>query len=143
MTEEFSLNEMKVNFDTLFNTIDDYLFIIDENGKVVHANKVVIDKIGYSLEELEGMSLLLLHPPERRDEVAQIFEGMMAGERDHCPIPLYTKDGSYIPVETKVVRSQWQGIPVFLSISKDIFQISQANARFSKAFSINPALMAI
>ncbi|MDD4627489.1 MAG: PAS domain S-box protein, partial [Syntrophomonas sp.] len=45
--------------------------------------------------------------------------------------------------ETSVVRGQWQGTPVFFAISKDISQISQANARFSKAFSINPALMAI
>ncbi len=143
MSGEFSLNEIKANFTTLFNTTEDFLFIIDENGKVVHANKAVIEKLGYSQEELEGMNLLLLHPPERRDEAAQIFAGMMAGQRDHCPIPLYTKDSSYIPVETKVVRGQWQGTPVFFSISKDISQISQANARFSKAFSINPALMAI
>ncbi|NLG33279.1 MAG: PAS domain S-box protein, partial [Syntrophomonadaceae bacterium] len=143
MTDGFSINEMKASFDTLFNTIEDYLFIINENGKVVHANKAVIKKLGYSQEVLEGMSLLLLHPPERRDEAAEIFASMMAGERDHCPIPLYTKEGSYIAVETSVVRGQWQGIPVFFAISKDISQISQANARFSKAFSINPALTAI
>jgi len=138
-----SINEMKASFDTLFNTIEDYLFIINENGKVVHANKAVIEKLGYSQEELQGMSLLLLHPPDRRDEAAEIFASMLAGKSDHCPIPLYTKKGSCIAVETKVVRSQWQGKPVILSISKDISQISQANTRFSKAFSINPALMAI
>ncbi len=143
MTGEFSLNEMKANFTTLFNTTEDYVFIIDANGKVVHANKAVIEKLGYSLEELEGMNLLLLYPPERRDEAAQIFGSMMEDERDHCPIPLYTKDGNYIPVETRVVRGQWHGTPVFFGISKDISQISQANARFSKAFSINPALMVI
>ncbi|HBK54433.1 MAG TPA: hypothetical protein DDZ44_10900 [Syntrophomonas wolfei] len=143
MTDGFSINEMKANFDTLFNTLEDYLFIIDENGKTVYANKAVIEKLGYSPEELEGMRLLLLHPPERRDEAANIFASMIAGKRDHCPIPLYTKGGSCIPVETKVVRGQWQGTPVFFTISKDISQISQANARFSKAFSINPALMAI
>jgi PAS domain S-box-containing protein len=143
MTNAFSINEIKASFDTLFNTLEDYLFIIDENGKVVHANKAAIEKLGYSPEELEGVSLLLLHPPERRDEAAKIFASMMAGERDHCPIPLYTKEGSCIPVETKVVRSQWQRKAVFLGICKDISQISQANARFSKAFSINPALMAI
>ncbi|NLX01205.1 MAG: PAS domain S-box protein [Syntrophomonadaceae bacterium] len=143
MTGEFSLNEMKASFTTLFNAIEDYLFIIDENGNAVYANDAVIEKLGYSREELNGMNLLLLHPPERRDEAAQIFTGMMAGERDHCPIPLYTKDGSYIPVETRVVRGEWQGTLAFFSISKDISQISQANARFSKAFSINPALMAI
>ena len=141
MTE--SINEMKANFDTLFNTLEDYLFIINENGKVVHANKAVIEKLGFSLKELEGMNLLLLQPPERRDEAAQIFASMMAGQRDHCLIPLYTKDGNYIPVESRVVRGQWQGTPVFFAISKDILQINQANARFSKAFSINPALMAI
>lgn len=143
MTEGFSINEMKANFDTLFNTIEDYLFIIDENGNVIYANRAVIEKLGYSQEELEGMSLLLLHPPERRDETAGIFASMVAGKRDHCPVPLYSKEGSCIPVETKVVRSQWQGKPVFLGISKDITRVIQADSRFSKAFSINPGLMAI
>jgi PAS domain S-box-containing protein len=143
MVTEYSIDEINVSFATLFNAIEDYLFIIDENGRVVHTNQAVTEKLSYSQEELEGMALLLLHPPERRDEAAQIFASMMAGERDHCPIPLYAKDGSYIPVETKVVRGQWRGIPVFFSISKDITQVNQANSRFSKAFSINPALMAI
>lgn len=143
MTGKFSLNEMKANFTTLFNTIEDYLFIIDENGKVLHANKAVIKKLGYSEEELRRMNPLLLHPPERRDEAAQIFGSIMTGERDHYPIPFYTKDGSYVPVETRVVQSQWQGRPVFFAISKDISQVTRANARFSKAFSINPALMVI
>jgi len=131
------------SFDILFNAIDDFLFIISENGKLIDANLTVLRDIGYSQEELMDMDLLLLHPPERRDEALTVFQAMMSGVRDDCNIPLYTKAGLYIPVETRVVKGLWQGQSVFYGISKDLTRIKRANDRFTKAFSISPALMAI
>ena len=132
------VREDKDSFETLFDAIKDYLLIVDKNGNVIQANEAVVKRLGYSREELREMDLLLFHSPERRQEAAEIFAGIKANERDYCPIPLYCKDGSLIPVETRVVRGNWQGIPVFFSISKDLSQLSQANDRFSKAFSANP-----
>lgn len=137
------VREDKDSFETLFDAIKDYLLIVDKNGNVIQANEAVVKRLGYSREELREMDLLLFHSPERRQEAAEIFAGIKANERDYCPIPLYCKDGSLIPVETRVVRGNWQGSPAFFSISKDLSQLSQANDRFSKAFSANPALMAI
>lgn len=135
--------QIQNSFDVLFNAIDDFLFIITEDGKLIEANLTVRREMGYSHEELIGMDLLLLHPPERRDEVLRIFQAMISGERDDCNIPLYTKEGIYIPVKTRVVKGLWQGQTVFFGISKDITRIKRANDRFSKAFAISPALMAI
>ncbi len=136
-------SEMLVSFGTMFNAIEDYLFLISEDGKVIRANTAVIMKLGYSREEIIGMDLLQLHPQERQAEALRILQGMLSGEVDKCSIPLYTKEQKYIPVETRVIRTTWQGEPVIFGICKDTAQITQANARFSKAFAISPALMAI
>ncbi len=135
--------EMQAGFNVLFNAIEDYLFIFGEDGRVITANPAVIMAMGYRLEELSGMDLFRLHPPARREEVLQIWQTILSGERDSYAIPLYSKEQKHLPVETRVVRGIWQGQPVIFCICKDISQISRANARFSKAFAISPALMAI
>ena len=141
---EFDNNQqISTSYDILFNAIDDFLFVISEDGKVIDINLCVCRDMGYSQQELVGIDLFLLHPPERYDEVLQIFQAMISGERNDCNLPLFTKDGRYIPVETRVVKGLWQGQSVFFGISKDLTRIKRANERFSKAFSVSPALMAI
>ena len=135
--------EMKASFDLLFNASENYLFIINEEGKVINANAAAIMRLGYSREEMSGMDLSRLHPPERRAEVLQMLPVMISGEQGDDTIPLYTKEKEYIPVQTRTVRGTWLGEPVIFCISKDISQITQTDARFSKAFAISPALMAI
>ena len=141
---EFDNNQqISTSYYILFNAIDDFLFVISEDGKVIDINLCVCRDMGYSQQELVGIDLFLLHPPERYDEVLQIFQAMISGERNDCNLPLFTKDGRYIPVETRVVKGLWQGQSVFFGISKDLTRIKRANERFSKAFSVSPALMAI
>lgn len=141
---EFNNNQqISTSYDILFNTIDDFLFVISEDGKVIDVNLCVPRDMGYSKQELVGMELFLLHPPERYDEAQQIFLAMISGERDDCNLPLYTKDGRCIPVDTRVVKGLWQGQSVYFGVSKDLTRIKRANERFSKAFSVSPALMAI
>jgi len=141
---EFDNNQqISTSYDILFNAIDDFLFVISEDGKVIDINLCVCRDMGYSQQELVGIDLFLLHPPERYDEVLQIFQAMISSERNDCNLPLFTKDGRYIPVETRVVKGLWQGQSVFFGISKDLTRIKRANERFSKAFSVSPALMAI
>ncbi|MDD2422537.1 MAG: PAS domain-containing protein, partial [Heliobacteriaceae bacterium] len=118
--------------ETLFNAIEDYLFVIDEKGRIVHANTPALNRLGYQLTELRGKELLVVHPPELREEAKRIFAGVVAGEGDRCPLPLYAKNGDYVQVESRVVRDFWRGTPVFFCISKDVSAINQANVRLSR-----------
>ena len=84
------------------NTIDDFLFVLDEQGNIVHENSTVTNRLGYSREELFGKSVLMVHPPERRDEAGRIVGEMLSGKAEFCPVPVITKSGVQIPVETRV-----------------------------------------
>ena len=107
-------------FRLLFDTIDDFLFVLDNQGQIIQFNPVVEKRLGYSAAELKGMRVTDVHPPERREEAMTIVMEMLAGKATHCPVPLCTKHGDHIPVETKVARGIWAGQEVLFGISRDI-----------------------
>jgi len=137
------LERTRENYTTFFNSIDDFLFILDEQGNILHTNNVVNNRLGYSVEELFGKSVLMVHPPERREEAGRIVGEMLAGTAQFCPVPIMTKSGEEISVETKVTPGFWDGKPVIFGVTKDISQIKLSEEKFSKAFQSNSALMAL
>ena len=140
---ETLLVQTRRNYETFFNTIDDFLFVLDEQGNMIHTNETVTRRLEFSTDELMGKTVLVVHPPERRDEAGRIVGEMLAGTADFCPVPLITKSGDLIPVETRVKTGFWDGKPVIFGVSKDISKIKLSEEKFSKAFHTNAALMAI
>lgn len=137
-TEE-EVIQTRINYETFFNTIDEFLFVLDEQGNIMHTNKTVTDRLGYTNEELIGNSVLSVHPPERREEAGRIVMEMLQGTADFCPVPLITKSNVQIPVETRVSPGFWDGKPVIFGVTKDISQIQLSEEKFSKLFYINPS----
>lgn len=134
---------MRQNYETFFNTIDDFLFVLDSQGKMIHINNTVNKRLGYNSDELLGNTVLMVHPENRRDEAGRIVGEMLTGMADFCPVPLVTRSGEYIPVETRVKHGFWDGKPVIFGVSKDISKIKLSEEKFSKAFQSNSAMMAI
>ncbi len=140
---ETKLENSRRNFETFFNTIGDFLFVLDEEGRMLHVNRTVTERLGYSEEELLNESVLAVHPPERRDEAGRIVQAMLSGEAEYCPVPLLRKDGTLIPVETRITLGQWDGQSALFGVSKDISDLKRSEEKFSRAFEDNAALMAI
>ncbi len=137
------LEKTHKNYETFFNSIDDFLFVLDDKGNILHTNNTVIDRLGYSKEELSEKSVLLVHPPERREEAGRIVGEMLAGSAEFCPVPLITKSGERIPVETRVAPGFWDGKPAIFGVTKDMSQIKLSEEKFSKIFQSNSVLMAL
>ncbi len=114
------LRREKQDMDTLFNTIEDFVFILDNEGNIIHSNNSVTEKLGYSFNELQNKSALLVHPSERREEAGLILKKMLEGKEHVCKVPLQTKSGELIPVETKVTWGQWQNRKAIIGISRDV-----------------------
>ncbi|MEI7676806.1 MAG: PAS domain S-box protein [Bacteroidales bacterium] len=137
------ISQTQHNYETFFNTIDDFLFVLDEQWNIIHINDTVSERLQFNKEELNDKSVLMVHPPERREEAGRIVGEMLAGSADFCPVPLMTKTGSLIPVETKVKAGHWNGKPVIFGVSKDVSKIQLSEEKFSKAFRSNASSMAI
>ncbi len=140
---ERQLAESEANFHAFFDQSQDFLFVLDQQGNIIHCNRYVTQRLGFSMEELLGVSVLQVHPAERRDEAARIVAAMLEGKADHCPIPLQTRSGRLVPVETRVVAGQWNGAPALFGVSRDMSRIAASEEKFSKAFHLSPVAMAI
>jgi len=136
---EILLKQIRQNYETFFNTIDEFLFVIDEQGNIIHTNSTVIERLGYSYDEIIGKSVFMIHPPDRKNEAKKTFDDMLNGIIDFCPIPVITKYGFQIPVETKISHGIWNEKPVIFGVSKDISKIRLSEEKFSKLFYINPS----
>jgi len=140
---ENALRESEMNFRTFIETVDDIILIVNTDGLLLYANPATSRKLGYSNEKLMNMRVLDLHPEEYRAEAAVIFEAMLKGEREYCPLPLLVVNGRHLPVETRVWMGRWNGKECIYGICKDLSKQHAALDRFHKLFDSNPALMAV
>ena len=136
---EKALEQTRQNYETFFNTIDDFLFVLDEQGNIIHTNTTVTKRLGYAAADLNEKSVLMVHPAERRDEAGRIVGEMLAGISEFCPVPLITKSGYQIPVETRVTHGFWDNKKAIFGVSKDVSKIQLSEEKFSKVFYLNPS----
>ncbi len=131
------------NYRNLLNEIEDYLFVLDENGLILQVNNLVLSKLGYSFDELLGIHVTKVHPPENKDEVESIITHMFAGNIRTSFVPLYSRDNQKIYVESRINRTIWNGKNVLFALSKDITNLRNSEEKFAKAFGSNPSAMSI
>jgi len=141
--EDRELFKIKENFEFFFNTISDFLFVLDLQGNILQINDTVKERLAYSEEELLNKSVLLVHSKERRDEIEKMIIEILQGKKNDCLVPLVTKAGKHISVETKVSKGIWNEKDVLFCVSKDISKLKYSEEKFAKSFQLNPALMAI
>ncbi len=125
------------NYKAFFNAINDFLFVLDENGDIIHINDIVSKRLGYSRQEFIGNSVLMVHPVGRREEAGHIVAKMLQGEAEFCPVPLITKSGALIPVETRVSKGKWNNKPAIFGVSSDISRVQLSEEKFSKSFHLS------
>jgi PAS domain S-box-containing protein len=140
---EEEMRASEENFRTFFSTVDDMVVVTTLDGQVVHTNPAVSEKLGYNRDELSTMHVLDLHPESMRAEGEEILAALLRKERTACPLPLATKTGDLVSVETRIWFGRWSGSDCIFSISKDLTAEREAQERFERLFSNNPALMAV
>lgn len=129
---EQELLDSQRNLQTLFDSVDDFHIIVDMTGHILQVNPIVLTRLGYSADEMLGQSVLMIHSPDQYQEAGRILGEMIAGKIDSCFIPLMTKTGELIPVETKINAGNWDGQPAIFGVSRDITERNQAEEQLVK-----------
>ena len=140
---EKALQESETNFHTFFDTIGDIILVATLDGKIIYGNSAVVHKLGYGVGELAGMHLSGVYPADLRLEVQETFTIMLKGERERCSLPLATRHGTLIPVETRLWMGKWNGMDCVFCVSKDLSAEQEAQQRFERLFRSNPNPLAI
>ncbi|MBN2012054.1 PAS domain S-box protein [candidate division KSB1 bacterium] len=129
------LIESQKNLQNLFHAIKDFLFILDYKGNIIYCNPVVERCLGYSRDELTRMKADNIHQVDTRDQFCSIIDGVINNKIDTSTIPLLTKIGTTIPVETKFTLGVWDDQNVIISISRDIAERKLLEDSLQKAHS--------
>lgn len=131
------------DFETFFENNIDFLFIFDSEGNIVKINKAVRQVLGYSDDDLLGQSVLMVHPLEFRDEARQRVAEMLSGDESFCPVPLLSKTGEHIPVETRVFPGTWNSHDVLIGVSRNLTELKLSEEKFANVFNLASSLMVI
>lgn len=130
-------------FRSLFEQMNDAVFVLDLEGNHLAANRRAADMLGYSLEELLRLSFreISVYP----EESEAVREKLLRG--DHIPLferVFRRKNGEHFPVEinTELVRDE-QGSPLHIqSVVRDITRRKLAEAALQQRLDELSALYA-
>ena len=127
---------LQQNLSGIFDTLSDFIFILDLESKILHHNRAVSETLGYGPEALKGKPILTVHPENLREMVEQRMADIIAGRTSSCPLPLRRADGTEIMVETRVTRGYWDGKAALIGVSQDISERLHAEERQRLAASV-------
>jgi PAS domain S-box-containing protein len=108
---------------------DDAIITKDLNGIITSWNKGAERIFGYTAEEIVGLSVLTLIPPDRKDEEPAILKRLRSGERvDHFDTKRRHKNGKEIEISLTIspVRNSAGQIVGASKIARDITVQKQA-----------------
>lgn len=120
ISSQYALLQSQKNFQRMFETANDLILVLDTNGNILRANPIAEKRLGYLGKELRGTSIVNLHPPEKHREATFAIDEILAGRSTFYAIPLFTKNGQEIHVETRIQHGEWDGKEVYYGISRDI-----------------------
>ncbi len=134
---EEALRESEARYRALFEAADDAIFVnrvhADTPGEIIAVNDVACVRLGYSREDLLTLPISQYDSMEHMEQLGPVSEqlrtvGRATFERVHV-----ARDGHRIPVEISARRFELNGLPVILSIARDITARKRAEAALQQA----------
>jgi PAS domain S-box-containing protein len=117
-TEELTRSEER--YRSIFNTINDALFIVDQQGIILEANQSACDNYRYSRDELLGKSALELITPEFHPIFQQYIEDIQTHGFFNGQTIDRRKDGTTFHTEVFGSRIVYMGKDSLLAVVRDV-----------------------
>lgn len=124
-----ALQASEERFSGVFNALGDAVIVHDMQGHIIDVNDAACHRLGYTREELLGMSpsdLEADQPASRfARRVAQIEEtGHALSQTEH-----HRRDGTTVPTELSSTLLHYDGRPAILSVARDVTERRVAEHR--------------
>lgn len=130
---EEALRQSEARFRTLYGSIQDAVYVlpIEPDGRpgiFIEVNEIACRMLGYSRQELLGMSLAEVDDPVAGIDPGAVVERLMAGESVIFEQVHRTRDGRRISVEVNANPFVLEGRPVVMSLVRDITERKRMEA---------------
>ncbi len=133
---EAALGESEERYRMLFNSSHDAIFLYalapDGPGRFDEVNEMACQRLGYTRDELLGMTPCDIEADDCRGSLQAIGEKLRNERYVVFDTEHVAKDGMRIPVEVSVRLFDWNGAPHALAIARDVTERKQAEERIRR-----------
>jgi len=121
-------------FEQVARAIDDYILVVDLEGRLTHVNDAAVERSGWTREELLGRPWTVFLPPDGRDALAaRIAEETRAGGfRGDVRNATRAGEVFWVALRTSVLRHDGRAVG-FVSVSRDIGEQKRVEAELTAA----------
>ena len=138
---EAAARDSENRYRAMFDNAADAIFITDFAGRIIEANRLACERLGYAREELLARSVQDIDAPEcadqghiRLEEVSK--HGSIMFETVHR-----RQDGGLLPVELSCRTIEYFGQPAVLGIARDLTERKRAEEKLRASESRATALL--
>jgi PAS domain S-box-containing protein len=114
------LHESEEKYRGLINGMNDTVWVIDFDGRIIDVNDSSANVLGYSREELLSMTLQNIDAALSPEEIRTLVGRMKTDRTQLFGTVHVAKDGTKIPVEINSSLVAYKGKPAILSIARDV-----------------------
>lgn len=137
------MNTCQENFYKLFNSINDFVFILDLDTNIIEVNDSIVKFLGYKRQDLKGKSIINVYPLQYREILSRNIRKVVVGVREACSLPLLSKENKEIPVETKIFMGKWDNKAAYICVGRNLSEIALSEEKFYLVFEKSQSIMAI
>lgn len=122
------------NLAGLFDSLNDLIFIVDRDGRIIHHNRAGGETLGYTSQPLVGQPVTRILKPSYHPIAARFVQEMRGGLSG--VLPLVHADGRCLTMDARLVSGRWDNQPVLIGIAQDIAERLVAEERQKLAASV-------
>ena len=136
------LVQSRNKYRKLFNYANDAMFVIsldhnsDNYGQFSDVNNVACKRLGYSREELLGMTPFDISDGSNHEYNNQLITRLSMEGNATFETTYVTRDGALLPVEVSALRLTIEGKALYMAIARDISERKQAEERLRRSESL-------
>lgn len=101
----------------ILNIVDNYIIILDYNGRVQFCNKELLKKLSYSLEELKNINIQEITWDRHDDEILKIIKHKL---NQKIQLDLRSKEEETISIYGEITIDEFKGSKSLIFVGKDI-----------------------
>ena len=113
-------------YRTLFENAGDAIFVLDMDGKMLDANRIACDRLGYARKELMALNWRDIEPPEENAHIEERMEALAKEGHLIFETTHRRSDGQMLPIEVSSRIIEYDNVPAVLTIARDISERKEA-----------------
>jgi PAS domain S-box-containing protein len=120
VTEEKKLHEDLQMRAEMLDAVTDSVFLLDLSGDIIYVNRAVCDTMGYTRDEMKGMNIIDINPPELRSKANIRLKQASEHRESRFRTVHMCKDGSRLPVVVRIKVVKWAGKDYVLGVVREV-----------------------